>query len=64
MLSPEETQEIQHVVHQELMAIEREIAHNAGSYRYLCASGGITFFSHTPIGMVVRSIAPRMHPAA
>lgn len=62
MLSPEETWEIRRTVHQELAAIEQEIAHHAGSYRYLCAAGGITFFSHTPVGAVVRSIAPRTHP--
>lgn len=54
MLSPDERYEIQQVVHQELAAIEHDIAHNAGSYRYLCTAGGVTFFSHTPVGAVVR----------
>ncbi|ABE67830.1 hypothetical protein SEA_YASSIFIED_75 [Mycobacterium phage Yassified] len=61
MMSPEEKWEIKQLVHQELAAIEYEIAHNAGSYRYLCALGGVTFFSHTPVGTVVRSIPPRTH---
>lgn len=64
MLSPEELWEIHQVVRAELVAIERDIAHHAGSYRFLCAAGGITFFSHTPVGVVVRSIPPRMHSAA
>jgi hypothetical protein len=63
MLSPEEMWELRRAVHQELIAIEQEVAHNAGTYRYLCAAGGITFFSHTPVGAVVRSIPPRTHPA-
>lgn len=63
MLSPEETWEIQQAVHRELIAIEQDCAHHAGSYRFLCALGGITFFSHTPVGAVVRSIAARTHPA-
>lgn len=60
MLSPEELWEIRQAIHQELVAIEQDIAHHAGSYRFLCAAGGITFFSHTPVGTVLRSIPPRM----
>lgn len=64
MLSPQEKQEIRQTVHQELAAIESEVTLRAGSYRYLCVAGGITFFSHTPVGAVVRSISPRRDQAS
>lgn len=62
MLSPEERQEIRLQVHQELAEIEREVARHAGSYNYLCEAAGVTFFSHTPVGAVLRSIphAPQL----
>lgn len=56
MLSPEERQEIRSQVHQELAEIEHTVAHNAGSYNFLCEAAGVTFFSHTPVGAVLRSI--------
>lgn len=56
MLSPQEKQEIREEVHHELAEIEYEVAHYAGSYNYLCAAGGITFFAHTPVGAVLRYI--------
>lgn len=58
MLSPEERQEIRSQVHQELAEIEYDVAHNAGSYNYLCEASGLTFFSHTPVGAVLRYIPP------
>lgn len=56
MLSPNEAEEIRQIVHHELADIERQVAHNAGSYNYLCSCGGLTLFSHRPIGQVIRSI--------
>lgn len=56
MLSPEEQQEIRLEVHRELADIEYRTTHHAGSYNYLCAYGGLTFFAHKPIGTVLRHI--------
>lgn len=35
--------------------IQKQAA-RAGSYNYLCESGGVTFFSHTPVGSVICTI--------
>ncbi len=56
MLSPEEHEEIRNVVHQELASIEKQIRHHAGSYNFLCNVGGVTMFTHRPIGAVLHSI--------
>lgn len=56
MLSPQERQEIREEVHHELAEIEAQVAHNAGSYNYLCQAAGVTFFAHQPVGAVLRSI--------
>ena len=56
MLTPEEKLEIRQQVHYELADIERRVTHHAGSYNYLCAWGGLTFFAHKPVGTVLRHI--------
>lgn len=56
MMSGDEAQQIRHIVHQELADIETQVSRYAGSYNYLCACGGITMFSHKPIGKVLRQI--------
>lgn len=59
MLSPQERLEIQEEVHRELAQIESAIAHQAGSYDYYCSLAGMAFFSHRPIGQVIRHIDHR-----
>lgn len=56
MLSPEEREEIHHFVHQELAGIEQDVRDHAGSYNYLCSVGGLTMFTHRPVGAVLRAI--------
>lgn len=56
MLSPAERDEIRQEVLHELVEIEDQISHNAGSYEYLCLIGGIPTFTHTPVGPVLRRI--------
>ena len=56
MLSPEERQEILQEVYHELVEIEDEIAHHAGSYEYLCLIWGQPTFCHRPVGPVIRRI--------
>lgn len=56
MFTPGERQEIQEFVHQELADIERDVCDRAGSYNYLCNVGGVTMFTHRPVGAVLRSI--------
>ena len=53
--------EIHREVHHELADIEDEIAHHAGSYTYLCAFSGVTFFAHHPYGRVLRHIPHTEH---
>lgn len=54
MMSADETEDVRRLVYQTLAAIEYQIAHEAGSYRYLCLVGGSPTFAHTPVGPVVR----------
>lgn len=56
MLSPGERQEIREFVHQELAGIEAEVRQHAGSYNYLCSLGGLTVFTHAPVGSVIHVI--------
>jgi len=56
MLTQQERAEIRYEVHRELAEINEQCAH-AGSYGYLCYVGGLTFFSHHPVGHVLRRIA-------
>lgn len=56
MLSNEEREEIRQEVLRDLIAIEDQVAHNAGSYGYLCCVGGSPVFAHTPVGPVIRTI--------
>ena len=55
MMSPTLCAEIRSLVHQELAKIEDEVRH-AGTYTYLCSVGGMTIFSHHPVGAVLRTI--------
>ena len=56
MLSPAERDEIRREVYHDLVELEDQISHNAGSYEYLCLVGGIPTFTHTPVGPVIRRI--------
>jgi hypothetical protein len=56
MLSSEDRAEVRAEVRHELAEIENSMVRNAGSYNYLCAAGGLTFFAHQPVGVVLRSI--------
>lgn len=56
MLSPEERQEIRTEVYHDLIEIEDDVAHRAGSYGYLCLLGGEPTFCHGPVGPVLRYI--------
>lgn len=56
MLSPIEREEIRLCVHEELAEIEQRIRHDAGSYNFLCSVGGLTMFTHTPIGRVIHAV--------
>jgi hypothetical protein len=56
MLTNEEKDEIRQEVYHELVEIEDEIAHHAGSYEYLCLIDGAPTFTHTPVGPVIRRI--------
>lgn len=59
MLSPHENQEIREAVHREVAAIEHQVCERRGSYRYLCAVSGLVFYSHQPVGEVLREFPPR-----
>lgn len=50
--------EIRAEVRREFAELEM-MAHNPGSYRYLCVLGGLTFLSHTPVGNVLCPVYPR-----
>lgn len=56
MLTPAEREEIRTFVHQEIAGIEYDLRHNAGSYNYLCSVGGLTMFTHRPLGSVLHAI--------
>lgn len=56
MMSGSESEQVRQIVHQELAEIEEQVTHCAGSYNYLCSCGGVTVFSHKPIGKVLRQI--------
>lgn len=56
MLTPTEREEIRSFVHQEMAQIERQYRRDAGSYNYLCSVGGMTVFSHKPVGAVLHVI--------
>jgi hypothetical protein len=45
-------------VYKEMASIEAKVAHDAGSFNYLLAYGGLTFFAHRPIpgAQIIRSI--------
>lgn len=58
MLSPEERDAIRQEVYHELVEIEEEISHRAGSYEFLCLIDGAPTFTHTPVGPVIRRIVP------
>jgi hypothetical protein len=56
MLSPDEYEEIRGFIHQEMASIEQQVRHQAGSYNYLCCVGGLTMFTHHPVGAVIHAI--------
>lgn len=56
MLGRWEREEIRHFIYSEMVRIEADIAHHAGSYNYLCLVGGSPCFTHHPTGAVLRAI--------
>lgn len=56
MFSAGEREEIRQFVHQEMAGIEYQVRHQAGSYNYLCSVGGLTMFTHSPVGAVLHAI--------
>jgi hypothetical protein len=56
MFSDTEREEIRQAVYQELIAVEERVAHQAGSYTYLCLIAGSPCFCHTKAGPVLRTI--------
>lgn len=56
MLGHTEQEEIRQFIHAEMVRIESDIAHHAGSYNYLCLVGGSPCFTHRPTGAVLRAI--------
>lgn len=57
MLSPGERDEIRQFIYEEMADIEHRIRNQAGSYNYLCNVGGLTMFTHRPVGAVIHAIA-------
>jgi hypothetical protein len=56
-LAGSEADEIRRFIHAEMAEIEREARDPIhGSYGFLCASNGLTFYSHQPVGKVLRKI--------
>lgn len=56
MLSPIEREEIRRCVHDELADIEQQVRDYAGSYNFLCSVGGLTMFTHQPVGRVIHAV--------
>lgn len=56
MFTPDEREEIRQLVHRELATIEQDVRDRAGSYNYLCNIGGVTMFTHHPMGAIIHSI--------
>lgn len=56
MFTPAEQEEIRNFVYQVLAGIEDQVRHDAGSYNYLCNIGGLTMFTHRPLGAVIHAI--------
>jgi hypothetical protein len=54
MMTPSECEDVRQLVYRELASIEDRIAHQAGSYRFLCLLGGGPVFTHTRCGPVLR----------
>jgi hypothetical protein len=56
VFTPDEREEIRQLVHWELATIEQDVRDRAGSYNYLCNVGGVTMFTHRPMGAIIHSI--------
>lgn len=56
MFTPGEREEMRNFVHQEIADIEYRLRHQAGSYKYLCSVGGMTVFSHIPVGSILHVV--------
>lgn len=56
MLGEIEIEEIRRLIYAEMASIESRIAHQAGSYNYVCCVGGSPCFTHHPVGAVLRTI--------
>lgn len=54
MLSRQEQEDVRQVIYQELARMQWQLAHCAGSYRYLCLVAGSPAFVHTPIGPILQ----------
>jgi hypothetical protein len=57
MLTNEEKAEIKAEVFRDLIEIEDDVTHRAGSYGYLCLVAGVPIFTHRPVGGVIRTVA-------
>jgi hypothetical protein len=55
MLTPEESSDIRHCVHDEMAIIEQMVAWH-GSFHYICECGGNTFLCHKPVGRIIREM--------
>jgi len=53
MMTRQEQDDIRQILYQELARMHYQMAHHAGSYRYLCLVAGSPVFTHTPIGPVI-----------
>lgn len=55
MLGGNEAEDIRRLIHAEIAEVEREACDPiAGSFGYLCAVAGLTFYAHHPVGQVLR----------
>lgn len=57
MLGGNEVDDIRRLIHAEIAEVEREARDPiAGSYGYLCAADGLTFYAHHPVGHVLKRV--------
>jgi hypothetical protein len=54
MMTRQEQEDIRQILYQELARMHWQLAHCAGSYRYLCLVAGSPAFAHTPIGPILQ----------
>lgn len=54
MMSQDEQEDVRQLLYRELVNLQEQVAHQGGSYRYLCLVGGSPTFAHAPVGPVMR----------